>query len=93
MWLWGFVGAVIGSQIGLVLQKRLAARPLIAMAVGVMQVLAGYELITADDSLRNALSWCLSLSGILPFGTGLNVALRRWKKSRQNKAAQRRVIA
>lgn len=56
MWIWGFAGAVIGSQIGLVLQKRLAARPLIAIAVGIMQVLAGYELVTTDDPLRSALS-------------------------------------
>lgn len=49
MWIWGPAGAVIGGQIGLVLQKRLAARPLIAIAVGIMQVPAGYELVTTDD--------------------------------------------
>ena len=91
MWIWEFIGAVVGGQIGLVLQKRLAARPLVAIAVGVMQVLAGYELVIADDPLRGALSWCLSLSGALPLGVGLNAALRRWKKSHQDKAAQRRV--
>ena len=93
MWVWGFIGAVIGSQIGLVLQRRLAARPLAAIAVGVMQVSAGYELVTADAPLRSALSWCLSLSGVLPLGAGLNVALCRWKKSRQDRVAQRRVPA
>ena len=93
MWIWGFIGAVIGSQVGLVLQKRLAARPAVAVAVGVMQILAGYELVTADDAFRNALSWCLSLSGVLPLGSGLNVAVRRWKMSRQNKVARKQVIA
>ena len=57
MWIWGFIGGVVGGQIGLVLQKRLAARPLVAIAVGVMQMLAATEeLVIADDPLRGALS-------------------------------------
>lgn len=92
MWIWGFIGGVVGGQIGLVLQKRLAARPLVAIAVGVMQMLAATEeRVIADDPLRGALSWCLSLSGALPLGAGLNTALRRWRKSHQDEAAQGRV--
>ena len=92
MWIWGPAGAVIGSQIGLVLQKRLAARPLIAIAVGIMQVPAGYELVTTDDPFRSALSWCLSLSGVLPLGAGLTVAPHGWKRSRQSRPIQRQAV-
>jgi hypothetical protein len=87
IWLLVVAAAIVGSEVGRELQKCLAYRPPVAVAVGAMQTLAGICLVPGG-SYRMALGFCLILCGCLPLGMGLSQFWGRWRQARRRKAKQ-----
>ena len=86
-WLLVLAAGIVGTEIGRELQKCLAYRPPVAVAVGTMQVVAGFCLIPGG-SYRTALGFCLMLCGCLPLGMSLFQFWGRWRQAQRRKAKQ-----
>lgn len=78
---------IVGAEVGRHLQNGLASRPPVAVAVGAMQLLAGWCLIPGGP-FRCALGFCLLVCGALPLAMGLFQFWRRWRQAQSRKAKQ-----